>query len=794
MLFTKNYRRFGLGLLCLLQVQVFAQHTVVPMIAQDNHLKGGDAFQLSNQTIVYYNNQVFEKDVAYLQHQLLKLYGIAVKTVFKPIAQLNLTKKDNCILVDLSAPNRKDAYGFDTYTIYAEANAMRISVQHTIGFFYSIQTLLQLIGPAKKGEAGKKYQIPATYFSDYPRFAYRGMHLDVARHFFSVADVKRYIDYMAFHKFNMLHWHLTDDQGWRIEIKKYPLLTQVGAWRNGTIIGRYPGKGNDNIPYGGFYTQEQVKDIVQYAADRHIGVIPEIEMPGHASAAIAAYPQLSCFPDEKTDIPANMISEKSKAAKGKLVQETWGVFEDVFCPSEYTFNFLQDVLDEVIALFPAKYIHIGGDECPKEAWKKSAFCQQLIKDKGLKDEHGLQSWFIQRIEKYVNGKGLQIVGWDEILEGGLAPNATVMSWRGEAGGIVAAQQQHAVIMTPGSHCYLDHSQTKNEDSVTIGSYLPLEKVYAYEPIPKELNEKEAAYILGAQGNVWTEYITNTAKLEYMVFPRMAALAEVLWSPKEKRNWADFEKRLPNMLEHYQKWGIRYSKAYYDIAATVVPGKGDAAVMWKLEGKHKQAKLMVAKTQDGKTQYQPYTQPMPVKTDGSWQAVSLVNGKQQGNAVQQRFYCNKATGKPITLIDQPSKSYPGDGAFTLVNGVQSEKGFARSAEFLGFSGNNCQAVIDLGKPEKISKVVVHALRQEAHWIWQPLTAEVWVSADGKAFTKLALTDDFVTGPNGNGTMTLQFDETDTRYVKLVVANWGEIPAGNPGAGNKAWLFVDEVEVW
>jgi hexosaminidase len=665
----------------------------------------------------------------------------------------------------------------------------RIDIQgDAAGRLYALQTLRQLIQ-----RNGNKIELPCCNIDDYPRFGYRGMHLDVSRHFFDVGYVKKYIDYLAFHKFNTLHWHLTDDQGWRIEIKQYPRLTEVGAWRNGTLIGRYPGKGNDNQPYGGFYTQAEVKEIVQYASDRQITIVPEIEMPGHSSAAIAAYPQLSCFPDEKTVIPNKMASEKSKAANGKLVQETWGVFEDVFCPTEYTFGFLQGVLDEVMTLFPSQYIHIGGDECPKEAWKRSAFCQQLLKEKGLKDEHELQSWFIQRIEQYLNSKGRRIIGWDEILEGGLAPNATVMSWRGEEGGITAAKQLHNVIMTPGSHCYFDHSQTKHEDSVTIGSYLPLEKVYRYEPVPKQLNEDQAIYVLGAQGNVWTEYITNPAKLEYMVFPRMGALAEVLWSPKEKRHWPGFEERLPKLLEHYKSWGANYSKAHYDIQAKVIPGNGQAPVLWQLESKQKYA-MMMAGIGGKKVKYKNYTAPLPIRQSGWAMAISSVNGKIWDHAVQQPFFINKATGKKIDLTTQPSSSYPGDGAFTLVNGVQNEKGFARSAEFLGFSGNHCEAVIDLGKTEDISKVAVHALRQEEHWIWQPLTVQVWASVDGQNYTSLGLTDDFKPTTNGNGTMTLSFKATQARFVKVLAENWGDIPAGNPGAGKKAWLFVDEVEVW
>jgi hexosaminidase len=776
---------------CILAMTgIHAQLNIVPIPATNNGLVKGPAFKLSNKTVIYYNDVSLEHDIDFLAQLLKNEYGLTLKTVYEPkLDNKGIKSNGNTILVSMGPKDWQSGHGEEYYNIYCVSNLLAITVQQPKGFFYSIQTLRQLI--EKQPAKANAYQIPAVGFSDYPRFAYRGMHLDVARHFFSVDEVKRYIDYLAFHKFNILHWHLTEDQGWRIEIKKYPRLTEVGAWRNGTIIGRYPGKGNNNTPYGGFYTQEQIKEIVQYASNRHITVIPEIELPGHSSAAIAAYPELSCFPEEKTAIPANMISDKSKTATGKLVQETWGVFEDVFCPTEYTFTFLENVLDEVMALFPSTYIHIGGDECPKEAWKKSAFCQQLMKEKGLKDEHELQSYFIQRVEKYINSKGRKIIGWDEILEGGLAPNATVMSWRGEEGGIAAAKQKHDVIMTPGSHCYFDHSQTRNEDSVTIGSYLPVEKVYAYEPVPRELTKEEAPYVLGAQGNVWTEYITNMAKLEYMILPRMSALAEVLWSPREKRNWKNFEKRLPALIKYYDNWKANYSKAYYDLSATILPTPDNNGIYWKLQSKQPTAKIYysVGKNKPAGS----YREPLRVRSTSIVNAITVSNGKQEGNMVSQAFTFNRATGQKITLTGKPSDSYPGNGAFTLVDGVQNEKGFARSGEFLGFLGADCEAVIDLGLMQSIGSVVVHALHQQASWIWQPLTLSIQVSADGINYTAMGFTDDFVKKENGKGTMTVSSDAKQARYVKVKVENWGEIPAGNPGAGNKAWLFVDEIEV-
>jgi len=409
------------------------------------------------------------------------------------------------------------------------------------GLFYGIQTLLQLI-PVDHRAAIK---LPCAQIEDYPRFGYRGFMLDVCRHFFSVEFVKKTIDMMAYYKLNNFHWHLTDDQGWRIQIKKYPRLTEIGSQRAQTVIGNYHDRTPqqfDNTPYGGYYTQDQIREVVKYAADRYITVVPEIEMPGHSMAALAAYPELSCDPN-----------------KPYKVYETWGVVRDVYCPSDKTFDFLQDVLTEVMELFPSKYIHIGGDEVPKEAWKSSAFCQKLIKKLKLKNEEELQSYFIQRIEKFVNSKGRSIIGWDEILEGGLSPNATVMSWRGEEGGIAAARQSHSVIMTPSSGgLYLDHAQSHGGEPVGIGGYTPLSTTYSYNPTPAVLTADQQKFIMGVQANLWTEYIPTEPKAEYMLYPRLLALSEVAWTPLANKNFKDFsEVRLPGQLAFLDKNNYNY---------------------------------------------------------------------------------------------------------------------------------------------------------------------------------------------------------------------------------------------
>lgn len=526
----------------------FAQEVnIIPQPVQV--IKQNGNFIITPQTSLVVANKEDIATAAFLNKYLSDYYGF----------ELAIVQKASNNYIKFKSLKKVNGLKSEGYSLKSGNERVLIEGNSAIGTFYGMQTLIQLL-PVEKSNSLK---IASIDVKDEPRFAYRGAMLDVGRHFFPVAFIKKYIDYLALHKLNYFHWHLTEDQGWRIEIKKYPKLTEIGSKRNGSIIGRYPGKGSDNISEEGFYTQEEIKDIVKYASNRFITVIPEIEMPGHSSAAIAAYPMLSCFPEEKSELSDSMISEKSKqelaSGRTKIVQETWGVFTDVYAPTEYTFKFLEDVLDEVMALFPSKYIHVGGDESPKDAWKRSEFCQQLIKEKGLKDEHGLQSYFIQRMEKYINGKGRTLIGWDEILEGGLAPNAIVMSWRGEEGGIAAAKENHQVIMTPGSHVYLDHSQTKNDSEVTIGGFLPLETVYGYEPVPKELNEQQSKYVLGAQGNVWTEYMSNPAKVEYMIFPRLSALSEVLWSAKEKKDWQSFQIKMETMKKRYTMWGANYFK-------------------------------------------------------------------------------------------------------------------------------------------------------------------------------------------------------------------------------------------
>jgi len=811
---------------CVVAVCMRAQISIIPQPASVKQPKIAAKFSISPSTQIVLEGGNLENTAGYLNDYFQQFYHFKLKVA-------KTSSGSNAIILNY---DRLDNPLPGAYEMTVNNKGVYIGGDNEEGVFYGVQTLIQLlpVDINKSQNTNSKLQIPYVSIQDHPRFEYRGMHLDCGRHFFPVSFIKKYIDYIALHKMNYFHWHLTEDQGWRIEIKKYPKLTEVGAWRNGTIIGHYPGTGNDGIHYGGYYTQDEVKEVVAYAKKRYITVIPEIEMPGHSSAAIASYPFLSCFPNEATKHPPQCAW--SGDSTGKQVQQTWGVFPDVFCAGkDSTFQFLEDVLDEVIKLFPSKYIHVGGDECPKENWKRCPLCQKRIQDQHLKDEHELQSYFIQRIEKYLNSKGKTLIGWDEILEGGLAPKAVVMSWRGEEGGVAAAQQKHNVIMTPLYPVYFNLSQSENEDSLTYGEYIPLENVYRYEPVPKELNEQDAKYVLGSQANLWSEYINNGKLAEYMIFPRMSALSEVLWTPKSRRDSADFERRLLTQFKRYDLWGASYSRAFFDLKATVLPTKDFDGIVYHLHSKYTKDNCNFCYIQTAEdvtykndtelndsvaildlkdaTKVIGYKNIKTLKKAGekgtnfgfalndtniTITETKTINARQRFDRsaeswITQTFHFNKATGKKITLTTQPSRTYQADGAFTLVNGVQNVKGMGNRKEFLGFNGTDCEAVIDLGSTQQINNVKAHVLEVISNWIWRPKSMQVSISTDGQIFNEMGNTDKFESnGGNGNGIMTIQHSAT-ARYIKIKLENYGTIPENYVGVGNKAWLFVDEIEV-
>ncbi|PLX10209.1 MAG: beta-N-acetylglucosaminidase [Marinilabiliales bacterium] len=536
-------RKFTLGLVLLTLFLFSCQSGSKPevnIIPQPQEIEiGNGSLALSGSLTINYRDDQSIKEIA-------DYFTNLAKEQF----DLNFVKSDDDFTantLNIFYLGDKSMYGEEGYNMIINDKGIKVFAATDKGLFYGLQSLYQLM-LTHKSENGI-IVLTELEIKDDAMFKYRGMHLDVGRHMFPVEFIKKYIDLLALYKFNNFHWHLTEDQGWRIEIKKYPKLTEIGAFRKETLVG-HGGKTPyeyDGKPYGGYYTQDEIREVVKYAAERKINVIPEIEMPGHSLAALASYPELACKPDNFE------------------VAKRWGVFKDIYCTKEENFKFLEDVLTEVMDLFPSKYIHIGGDEAPKDRWKECDVCQANILREGLKDEHELQSYFIQRIERFLNDNGRQIIGWDEILEGGIAPNATIMSWRGTDGGIAAAKQSHFAIMTPGSHCYFDHYQADPENEpLAIGGYTTLEKVYSYNPIPDTLSRKESRYILGTQANVWTEYMETSKHVEYMVLPRMAALSEVCWTYPINKNWDSFKSRITEHFNIYQTLDYNYCDHPFEI--------------------------------------------------------------------------------------------------------------------------------------------------------------------------------------------------------------------------------------
>ena len=662
------------------------------------------------------------------------------------------------------------------YKLQIENDQISIYAKDVAGAFYGLQSLRQLLPPAFEADGALDYEqfaLPGLSIEDGPEFKHRGMHLDVSRHFFEVDAVKRYLDVMAMLKMNRFHWHLTDDQGWRIEIKKYPKLTEHGGYRNETLIGHYNDQPQkfDGERYGGFYTQEQIKEVVAYAQSLSIEVIPEIEMPGHAQAAISAYPKLGCT-GESIDVATK-----------------WGVFEDIFCPTPETFEFLFGVLDEVIALFPGEYIHIGGDEAPKARWKSSEFCQELIREQNLKDEHELQSFFVSEIAGYLNGKGKKLLGWDEILEGGLDPTATVMSWRGVEGGIAAAKSGNGVIMSPTSHAYFDYYQDDSEDQpLAIGGFLPLEKVYSFDPIPSELNSKQAQLILGAQGNVWTEYMTSEKKMQYMAYPRTMAMAEVVWSGAKEdpeQSYPDFLRRLKPFLNRLDVMGRSYYNPLQKITSEI--NKEDNLRI-SLNGPLPDQKIQYRWSNE--QAWIDYTEPIMVERSAILQArfedqadADLVNFRQD-------FTLHKGINATIKLDKKPHPAYNSGGIAALNNGVYGSKNRHGDKEWLGFWGDDLRVDIRFETPVKLNSLKLGFYHAPGQWIYAPTKSQIRATlADGRAYNTTAMIKKDSTSNVANEVFGMP-EEMITR-IRIDIPNYGIIPEGKQGAGNKAWTFLDEI---
>jgi len=657
------------------------------------------------------------------------------------------------------------------YTLEILPESIIIKAKTDQGAFYAVQSLRQLLPPEFEDGTVEENEIaiPSVTIKDKPQFSYRGMHLDVGRHMFSVDFIKKYIDALAMLKMNTFHWHLTEDQGWRIEIKKYPKLQEIAAFRNETLIGHYSDQPHqfDGKKYGGYYTQGEIKEVVAYAQKRFVTIIPEIELPGHSQAAIAAYPEFGCTGEQVE------------------VATKWGVFEDIYCPKEETFAFLEDVLDEVLALFPSEYIHIGGDEAPKTRWSNCEHCQTLIKKEGLKGEHELQSYFISKIEKYLNSKGRQIIGWDEILEGGLAPNATVMSWRGINGAIEAAKQHHNVIMTPTSHCYFDYYQSENENEpIAIGGFLPLEKVYSFNPIPEELNEEEAKYVLGAQGNIWTEYMKTSEHVEYMAFPRILAMSEVVWSKTENKNYPDFVKRIENFHKRLDALNINYANHLFEIEGELI--SDESGLSYPLQTLTEGNTIRFTLDGSEPTVYsEAYTKPITITESVSIKASVFNLEEKLGNTFSQDINLHKAVGKTITINKEPHKSYPGSGAKGLVNGISGSDSRYGDKEWLGFWGDDIKITIDLGEETEINSIETRFHNGNGQWIYTPTEIEFEFENETKHLKIPESKENLV---------DIALDvKIKTKIITLKIANYGIIPKGKQGAGNKAWTFIDEIIV-
>ena len=659
------------------------------------------------------------------------------------------------------------------------------------GFVYALESIKQLL-PAEiytgTLSAATCWCLPCLKIQDEPRFGYRGMHLDVSRHFFDANEVKKYIDIMAIHKLNVLHWHLTDDQGWRLEIKKYPQLTEHGAIRKQTIIGHgRDRKGYDNTPYGeGFYyTQEQVKEIIDYAAAKGIEIIPEIDLPGHMLAALACFPELGC-----TGGPYDVWGR-------------WGIADDVLCVGkEETMMFLEDVLAEVCELFPAEYVHIGGDECPKVRWEKCPHCQAKIKELGFKDddhfnaEHYLQGYVTSRMEEFLASKGKKLIGWDEILEGEIAPNATVMSWRGVAGGLQAVRMGHDAIMTPNTFFYLDYYQSldKENEPLAIGGYLPIEKCYSYEPFTADMTDEEKAHVLGVQANLWTEYIATADHLHYMLLPRLAALAEVQWCQPQTKNWERFLESADDFCGVYEVMGYRYGKHLFDARGVLNIDKKNGGVEVVLES---QGQTPIRYTLDGSepTVDSPlYTEPIKITESCTLKARSQ-RGEMSGKTYEKTFTAHKAMGRPVEVITKTHPNYTFNCPDLLADGIVGE-GPYNSGDFAGWYNVDFEAIVDMGG-QAYSEVILSTFVFKYDWIMNPQSLTVYTSEDGKNFTEAAHMDIEVEGlmDDGNGckSYSLAIGETSAKYLKVVAGCCTSLPEWHPGAGHPGFLFVDEIVV-
>ena len=668
-------------------------------------------------------------------------------------------EESNCIRLSSTALVSDSLINTEGYRLSILPNSIEIHAKTDLGLFWGLQSLHQIFDQTDHQD-GFAARIQGLEIVDHPLFSHRGLLLDCCRHFFSKDVVKKYIKLLSYYKMNVLHWHLTEDQGWRIEINKYPYLTSKAAWRTDS----------DGNTYGGFYSKKDIKEIVDFAESLHVTIIPEIELPGHSQAAISAYPHLSC------------------QQKQVSVANDWGVFKEIYCAgNDSTFTFLEDVLLEVMELFPSEYIHIGGDEAPKYRWEKCSKCQNRITSEGLKDEHELQSYFIQRVENFLNSHGRKLIGWDEILEGGLSKNATVQSWRGMEGGTHAAETGHYAIMSPTSHCYIDYPLDA----------IDLKRVFSFNPIPDSLPEEKENFILGGEVNMWTEHVPDEANLDSKVFPRMLALSEVLWTGTDTSRYVNFRDRVYDHFGILDSLGISYGAEAIPLSMST---RGDSAFLNK-EVKDIEIECKIENSiTDGATHnsdhYKPYTGPLDINKDCILKARAMKDGEVYGETIQQKF-CNRINlaGPPI-YKNRYSENYIGGGEIGLFDGKLGSLNF-RDGNWQGYWGKNLVITIELEEGQTVNEVSANFYHYVNSWIFRPGQFVVAVSDNGVDWPKVGIKKPDVEAES-RGKQIIQMKVVlrkpqQPKFVRIMAWNVNIIPDWHEAAGADAWLFVDEIMI-
>lgn len=750
--------------------RVVADYNVIPQV-QNLSVKDGDVYVFDSSRKLVYDNQDSRRSLELFAQDLEELVGIRPSVA----AGTSEDAKDNVYFTLGLQDGRKEAY-----SINVSSDGILVRAVSPEGIYRATRTLLKSVGTEKTSSV----EFPSAEVSDWPRFGYRGLMLDVSRHFSDVEMVKRTIDMLALHQLNIFHWHLTDDQGWRIEIKSHPELTEVGAWRDDTVVGRYLGGTDyptDGKRHGGFYTQEQIREIVAYAKERYIEIIPEIDLPGHTSAVLAAYPQLGC---------------EDKEYK---VANRWGVIRDVLCAGNpASLDLFKDIMDEVCDLFPGKYIHLGGDECVKDRWKACPKCQKKIRELGLKDvgryskEDYLQSWFMGEVASYVQSKGKRVIGWDEILEGVPMDDSVIMSWRGTEGGITAARMGHDVVMTPTSDMYFDQSQTlaSQLEEIPVGGFINVMKVYSYEPLPASLTPEQQKHILGCQANVWCEYMPEERIRQYQMLPRLAALSEVQWTMPERKNYKDFLKRLPKMLSIYDHYGYNYAKHIFDVACSysvnVEKGSlevslstlGNDPIYYTLDGTSPQTKKAMLYDDT----------PIVISSPSELKVSVLRNGKFTKEETLFKLDCNKATFKKVnisTTLNIMQAHLPHE---ILTDGIV---GSLRCDDYRWMScTGRMSLVLDLGKSESFSRIGWTALNSQSENILVPQNVKIQISEDGKQYcTILDIEKNHeIQAQQSVEYISEEVGKQTARYIKMDFDSYKY-----PDKSSPSWVFLSELTV-